>query len=476
MNKKSLLILLVCAVLACIAAWLAQKSASPATSTDTRAPGQKLLDGIDPSRIASVVFETPDGSVTLKRDAKDVWTVQERDGFTADASRLSGLIKGLLDLKIIQVQEAGPSQYPRLQLSPPTDTNPAVAKEQKGSVIRMLDAQGAAVTEIIVGKAPQSEGQDPMAAMSGGGVSGKFVRLGNDPSRVFLVNNAGVVSSDPAEWVVKTFFQPGPLSRVAVSGPAGFKGWEATREKPDSTFVLKDLPAGKQLAANTSSALATLLGYAQASDVLTKAQKEKLDRKDSRTAELTTFDGMTYKLTLTPLPVDAATPPPPAGPDGAPPSTGNYAVEAQVAGTYVEAPPAAGAKKPEEMTEEEKKADAEAKAAARKTWEEKLAAQQALAAHTFKVAAYTVEALWKTGTEVVEDIPPPPAAPGATPPELLTPPPGAPPAGNPSAPPPAGKAQAVTEPISVTTPPIEVPAAPPDAPKPVEEKPAAKDK
>lgn len=470
MNKKSLLILLICAVLACIAAWLAQRSSAPAKSGDTRAPGQKLLDGIDPSRIASVVFETPDGSVTLKRDDKDVWTVQERDGFTADASRLSGLIKGLLDLKIIQVQEAGPSQYPRLQLAAPTDATPTVTKEQKGSVIRMLDEQGQAVAEIIVGKAPQSEGDDPMAAMSGGGATGKFVRLGNDPARVFLVNNTGVVSSDPAEWVVKTFFQPGLLRRVAVTGPADFKGWEASRDKPEGTFVLKDVPAGKQLAASTSSALASLLGYAQASDVLTKAQKEKLDRKASRTAELATFDGLTYKLTLTPLPADAATPPP--GPDGAAPTTASYAVEAQVTGAYTDPAPAPGAKSPEAMTDDEKKADAAAKAAARKAWDEKLAAQQALAAHTFKVAAYTVEALWKSGTEVVEDIPAPPPAPGATPPEMLTPAPGAPPP--PAGQAPAGKVEAVTEPISVTTEPIEVPAAPKDAAKPAAAKPADK--
>jgi hypothetical protein len=338
----------------------------------------------------------------------------------------------------------------------------------------MLDTQGEVITEIVVGKAPQSEGQDPMAAMSGGGVSGKFVRLGNDPARVFLVNNTGMVSSDPAEWVVKTFYQPGPLSRVAVAGPDGFKGWEATREKADGTFVLKDVPAGKQLAAGTASALTTLLGYAQASDVLTKAQKEKLDRKGSRTAELVTFDGLTYKLTLTPLPADAGATPPPAT-DGSAPAATHYAVEAVVAGNYVEPPPAVGAKKPEAMNDEEKKADAEAKAAARKAWDEKLAAQQALTAHTFKVAAYTVEALWKSATEVVEDIPPPPApAAGTTPPDLLTPPPGAPPAGNPPAQGQPGKVQAVTEPISVTTPPIEVPAPPAEPAKPEANKDAAK--
>ncbi len=464
MSRKSLLVLLVLAVVIGLAAWLTRQSSKPdETAAGALAPGQKLLAGLDPSQIAGVKVHTPDGAVTLKKGENDIWSVAERDGFTADAERLSGLIKGMLDLKITQAQQAGPSQYARLQLALPDAADEKLTKEQKGTVVRLLDAKDAVLAEVVFGKAPQSEGQDPMAAMSGGGVGGKFVRLAKDTTQVFLVSESVYqATGKPADWIEKTFFQPGALKRIAVTGDEGFQGWEVIREKPDASFTLKDVPAGKQLAAATGSALTSFLGYAQATDILTKTEVEALDSKQSRVATLETFDGLTYKLTLTPL----------ATQEG---DTGgaNYAVQAEIAGTYVEPTPADGAKKPEEMSEEEKKADAANKEAAKKAWDEKLAKEQKLAARVFKVGSYTVDAIWKSGSEVVEDIPAPPPAPEGTPPELLTPPPGMP------VPSPTGAtapATATSPPISVTTPPIEVPAAAPTEAAPVEEKPADKPK
>ena len=440
MSRNSLLILLVVALLVGLAAIFTRPDNKPKTTEGARAPGTKLLAGLDPSAIAAVSITTPDGTVTVKRGEKDIWSVAERDGYQADASRLSGLVRGLLDLKVLQVQQAGPSQYPRLQLVDPSSADEKNTKEQKGTVVRLLGTNDATLAEIVFGKAPQSGAADPMAAMmgGGGGPGGKFARIGGEENSIYLLDQSPFqATGNPADWVDKKFLQPGGFKKLTISGGEGFQGWEVSREKADGTFVLKDAPAGKQLMASTNSALTSFLSYAQAADVLTKAEVEALDRKASRTVKAETFDGLIYEFTLTPLP-----------PKEGDTSGSLYAVETKITGNYIEPAPAEGAKKPEEMSEEEKKADAETKTAARKAWDEKLAREQATAGRAFKLNSYTVEAVWKAGNEVVEDIPAPPPAPEGTPPEMLTPP---------AESAPAAPATATTPPVTVTTEPIEIP-------------------
>ena len=424
MNRKSLLILLVTAAVLGLAALLVNRPEKPADTSQAIAPGQKLLGGVDINKLAGLAVLSADGTVTLKKNPDNTWTVAERDGYTADTSRLSGLLKQLLELKIVQSQEAGPSQYPRLQLLSPADAAAGAKpdKAQTGTVVRLLDDKGATLAELVLGKAPETAGEDPAAAMmGGGGGGGKFVRLGGESSRVFLISDALYqATATPADWVEKSFFQPGAIKSVSLAGPAGFQAWDVSRDKADGAFALKNPPAGKQLASATNTSLTSLLSYAQPADILTKAERDALDKSQARVATLTTFDGLTYKLTLTQLPA------PKEGEAGA---GTMYALAAEVTGTYAEPAPAAGAKKPEEMTEDEKKADADAKQAARKTWDEKLAKEQALAKHAFKLNSYTIDALWKSGAEVLEDIPAPaaPAAPATpAPPAALTPEPAAP--------------------------------------------------
>ncbi|MFM7180813.1 MAG: DUF4340 domain-containing protein [Verrucomicrobiales bacterium] len=459
MSRKSLLILLVVALVVGLAAILSRPDNNPKATAGTRAPGTKLLAGLDPSAIAAITISTPDGKVTVNRGEKDVWTVAERDGYQVDASRLSGLVSGLLDLKVLQVQQAGPSQYPRLHLVDPASTDDKISKEQKGTVVRILGQKDKSLAEIVFGKAPQSGSADPMAAMmggGGGGPGGKFARIAGEENSIYLLDQSPFqATGNPADWVDKKFLQPGSFKKFTIAGGEGFQGWETSRDKADGTFVLKDAPAGKQLSAATNSALTSFLSYAQAADVLTKADVETLDRKGSRNVKAETFDGLMYDFTLTPLP-----------PKEGDTSGSAYAVESKISGNYTEPAPAAGAKKPEEMSEEEKKADADNKAAARKAWDEKLAREQALAKTSFKLNSSTVEAVWKAGNEVLEDIPTPPPALEGTPPEMLTPPAEGAPA--------SGPATATTPPISVTTEPIEVPGAGAEitaAPK--EEKPQA---
>ncbi len=498
MSKKSLLVLVVVAVLTGLIVFILNRPATAPAGAGKAAPGARLLGDIDLAAVAALTVQSGEATVTLKRGADKKWAVAEREGVTADASRLSEVLSQLAEIKVAQVQQAGPSQYPRLQLADPAATGENAPKnEEKGTLVKLLDEKDAPIAQIVLGKSPQSSGAGPMSMFGG---SGRFVRtVGNETQVVLVGDSLSQLTAAPADWISKTFLQPGALKRIAAAGPEGFQPWEVARDKAEGQFVLKDTPAGKQLSQTASGSWSSLLSYAQPTDILAKAEAEKLDKKETRTLTLENFDGRVFTLTLTPLPKDAPKP----GEDGAAESGQSYyAVQAVVTGTFTPAAPPPPPVKPAALAadandeakkkfEEEQKAYDEAMkgheqavkaheqsvAAARKAWDEQLAKDQALGKHVFKFSSYTFDSVWKTRDEIVENIPPPPAPATPEPPAVLTPE-GAP---VPAVPPPAAGARKPA-PISVTTPPIAVPPAtvpaeddqkaPQPAPAPANKKPA----
>ena len=485
MTKKSLLVLAVVAVLTGLVVLVLNRPSAVPAGTGKAAPGARLLGDIDLAAVAGLTVQSGEATVTLKRGADKKWTVAEREGVTADASRLSEVLSQLAEIKIAQVQQAGPSQYPRLQLADPAATGDNAPKnEEKGTLVKLLDEKDAPIAQIVLGKSPQSSGPNPMSMFGGG--TGRFVRtVGNETQVALISEGLAQLTAAPADWISKTFLQPGALKRIAVAGPEGFQPWEVSRDKAEGQFVLKDPPAGKQLSQTAAGSWSSLLSYAQPTDILTKAEVEKLDKKETRTVTLENFDGCVFMLTITPLPKDAPKP----GEDAAAASGQSfYAVQAAVAGTFTPAAPPPPPVKPvapaadandeaKKKFEEEQKAYDEAikgheqavkaheqsVAAARKAWDEKLAKDQALGAHVFKFSSYTFDSVWKTRDEVVENIPPPPAPAVPEPPAVLTP------EGAPVPPPPAPQPAAGAKkpaPITVTTPPIAVPPAKGDKPAP----------
>ncbi len=496
MSKKSLLVLVVVAVLTGLIVFILNRPAPAPAGAGKAAPGARLLGDIDLAAVAALTVQSGEATVTLKRGADKKWAVAEREGVTADASRLSEVLSQLAEIKVAQVQQAGPSQYPRLQLADPAAAGENAPKnEEKGTLVKLLDEKDAPIAQIVLGKSPQSSGAGPMSMFGG---SGRFVRtVGNETQVVLVGDSLSQLTAAPADWISKTFLQPGALKRIAVAGPEGFQPWEVARDKAEGQFVLKDTPAGKQLSQTASGAWSSLLSYAQPTDVLAKAEVEKLDKKETRTLTLENFDGRVFTLTLTPLPKDAPKP----GEDAAAESgQSSYAVQAVVSGTFTPAAPPPPPVKPaapaadandeaKKKAEEEQKAYDEAMkghgeavkaheqnvAAARKAWDDQLAKDQALGKHVFKFSSYTFDSVWKTRDEIVENIPPPPAPATPEPPAVLTP------EGAPVPPPPAAGA-GKPAPISVTTPPIAVPPAtvpaeddqkaPQPAPAPANKKPA----
>src|SRR5690606_1050790 len=89
--------------------------------------------------------------------AKDkIWRVEQRGGYPADFSRISGLILKLLDAKVTQSETVGASLHPRLNLLAPDKG----AKEGTGTLIELSDAAGKTLASMVLGKV--SLKKDPM--------------------------------------------------------------------------------------------------------------------------------------------------------------------------------------------------------------------------------------------------------------------------------------------------------------------------
>ena len=76
------------------------------------AVGQKLLGDFQVNDVAQIRMQHGTDAVNLMQ-TNGMWCVQERGGYPADFSQISRLLLKLRDLKIVQTEQVGPSQWAR---------------------------------------------------------------------------------------------------------------------------------------------------------------------------------------------------------------------------------------------------------------------------------------------------------------------------------------------------------------------------
>jgi hypothetical protein len=142
MNRKQLAILLVLVVVVGGAGLLTWKKQKAAQSSGNAGVGKKLLPDFPVNDVAHISIRQGSDAVSLvKKD--DVWKVAERHDYPANFSSISEFLLKLRDLKAGQVEQAGPSQMPRLQLAANGQgTNAPLADNIDIKKVRQLLATG----------------------------------------------------------------------------------------------------------------------------------------------------------------------------------------------------------------------------------------------------------------------------------------------------------------------------------------------
>lgn len=379
MNRSQILLLVVLGViLGGLGYYLASsRRASFDTGRDLR-EGQKLLGDFPVNDVARVVLRSRDGEVTLVR-SNNLWTVQERAGYPAAFTQLADLLRKLWDLRAVQTQQVGQSQWGRLDLLAPVQDGPTNA----ATLVELRGADDKLIRSLLLGRKQMRD----TGGQFGGYPVGRWLALPDRTDTVFVASETfSEVEPKPENWLNKDFFRVEKLTGVTLVSTNGDTAWRLTRENESADWQLADAQSGEAL----DRAKVSGFNWAFSSPSFTDVWPKDADAvKDAFAApavvRLQTAEKFQYEIKL-----------------GSQPDPDSYYVTVAVSADL----PAERAAPADEL--------AEVKEAADKAWREaqdklkaKLRQEQALAGWVYKVPKWTVDSVLKERAALLADTPPP---------------------------------------------------------------------
>src|SRR5688572_7546881 len=121
------------------------KRRSSYTATET-SPTARVIPNFPLNDVGQVRIKQAAGEVNLQR-TNDLWVVQERWGYPANFSEISGFLRKVWELKPMQELQVGASQFARLELVAPT--NGAAAA---GTIVEFKDKNNSPLKSLLLGK------------------------------------------------------------------------------------------------------------------------------------------------------------------------------------------------------------------------------------------------------------------------------------------------------------------------------------
>ena len=144
MKGKHLFILIVLALAAGGAWYFLQNNDAEAGRKSANGAGSKVLE-FPINEVARVTLKGTGSELNLAKKGDD-WVVQERADYPAAYEQVSDLIRKLWELKTVQEQKVGPSQFARFELVEP-------GKEgASGTVAELKDKDGKTLAALMLGK------------------------------------------------------------------------------------------------------------------------------------------------------------------------------------------------------------------------------------------------------------------------------------------------------------------------------------
>lgn len=374
MTRKQLLILLgLVLVVGGAGWWLYRQRGSDWASGGSRA-GERVLGSLPVNDIALIHIRRDTNEVTLAKK-NDLWRVKERNDYPANFSEISALLLKLRDLKIVQEEQVGPSQLPRLQLAEGQGTNGP-------TVIEFRDASGKPIRTLRLGKLhtrPRRVSGPDEFGDAGGWPDGRYVTAGDDTNVVLLVADPlSNVEPRPANWLDKDFFRIEKARSLAVQFAESTNSWKLTRQSESAAWQLAEAHEGETLDTGKISALANPLAYPGFLDVVVGATPEELGLGKAAIIDIETFDNFRYTVRV-----------------GSKPDSDYYLSLSVSADLPTERKPAE-----DEKPEDKERLDKEF-AEKRKALEEKLAREKSFESWTYQVAGWVVEPLLKKRAELL---------------------------------------------------------------------------
>jgi hypothetical protein len=206
MRARNTLVLLVLAVIALGAAWQFGLRSVPAERTEV-APGTLVFPGLAAELPKVAGIEILHAGQTLKLGpipgAAGKWGLSDRNFFPVQADKLRELLTGLTELRITEARTADSAEYARLGVEEPA------APASNSNLIRLLDAGGKPVAELIVGhRRMRTQGNLPEAI---------YIRRPGE-AQSWLAEGRLPVDADPQLWFERDIanIDHGKIAKVTV--------------------------------------------------------------------------------------------------------------------------------------------------------------------------------------------------------------------------------------------------------------------
>jgi hypothetical protein len=230
--------------------------------------------------IASVRVERDGAAFALKREG-DSWVMPERDGYPVEADQARRFLLELGALRVLESRTANPALHADLDLD-------GAAKDQKAVHVTLLDAQGTAIADLLVGRS--------RFGRQGTAGDGTFVRRAGE-NQVFLARGRLAPERDAAKWLERRVanIERERLAKIELVAIDGERLSAGKAGPGDSDVELARVPADQKI---KSSFDVNLLASALEGLDLDDARKaEGLDFDAARErAEYRTFDGLVVRV------------------------------------------------------------------------------------------------------------------------------------------------------------------------------------
>ena len=264
-SNKTLTVLTVIAV--GLLAWAFVLSTADKVSVPTSSAPTYLVQGLDPSAIASIVVEADGSSVTLAR-SETGFVVKEKNNYPAATKEINTLISSCLDIK--REEQVTDNAGNHLELE--------VAGEKPNKQVRFQNSEGKDITGILIGKTNVDAG-------------GSYVRQsGSDV--VYVSRNVPYLRTSATDYIDKKLVDVEREKIVKVIVMDGDDSY--TLRKDENNVILDSVPAGKQAKTSDLDSVFYAIDSIDFSDVAREVDGLTLER--SVICELNDSSVYTFKI------------------------------------------------------------------------------------------------------------------------------------------------------------------------------------
>lgn len=294
MNRKQLVILLGLVVVLGGAGLLLNKRQKTSWTNSNTTVGTKVLGDFPVNDVAEITIRHDTNTLTLAKKKEDVWRVRERKDYPASYSEISEFLMKARDLKVVQSEQVGSSQLPRLELAQVPGTNGATAVEFK-------NGEGKPIRELWLGKKHVRKSNQPSpygGPDDEGWPDGRYVKVAGAGSVLLVSEPFANIEPKPEQWISKDFFKVEKPRLVQVDFPAETNSWRLSRETETGEWKLTDAKPGEQLDSSKASSLNSALSSPTINDVVVEPNQEALGLAKPVLVKLETFENFQYTLKI----------------------------------------------------------------------------------------------------------------------------------------------------------------------------------